>query len=310
MKLLTDILEQFRRHRLSLNHSAETVYGQGRILVGFVAWLATVHNVRTADRLQKRHLHGFQRHLTEFRTAKGRPLKPGTVNNRVRALRVWLLFMRERSYVVADLAGAIYYVKAPRVLPAVLDHAEVRKLLAGIDTTTAMGYRNRTIVELLYSCAIRRAELLGLTLADVDLDHATAKVFGKGSKERVVPIGRTALRYLEGYIRAVRPFWPGARSTQALFLSKYGRPLCIGAIDWLMNHYLPQLPTRVTAHTFRRSCATELVRGNANLYHVKQLLGHASLASLRPYVDLTINDLRKTHAKCHPRERDEQRERG
>ena len=140
------------------------------------------------------------------------------------------------------------------------------------------------MLEVLYSTGIRVGELLGLNVTDVDLDNATAVVLGKGNKQRVVPIGKTALRLLESYLKAVRPFLLSRADEPALFLNHAGQ--------------------RMPYHTFRRSCTTELIRAGANLYHVKELLGHEDLETLKHYTKLTIEDLKATHARCHPREQE------
>lgn len=193
-----------------------------------------------------------------------------------------------------------------------LTHAQVRKLLHKIDTGTEEGHRNRAILELLYTSGIRARELLGIDLPDMDLDRGTALVHGKGAKDRVVPIGKTALRWLHSYVVAVRPFLLARHGDDphetALFLNSHGRRLGYHGLQRAIRALRDKLGLEdVTAHTFRRSCTTELIRSGANVYHVKELLGHASLRTLSPYTRLTIVDLKKTHAKCHPRERDEGR---
>jgi integrase/recombinase XerD len=163
------------------------------------------------------------------------------------------------------------------------------------------------MIELLYSSGLRSAELLGLDVGDVDFEQATAIVTGKGSKQRVVPIGRTALRFLESYLKAMRPFMVRNPAERAMFLNRQGGRLRYNAFCQIVATCAGGSgveKVRITAHTFRRSCATELLRGGANMYHVKDLLGHESLNTLRHYAKLTIVDLKKEHRRCHPRERD------
>src|SRR6056297_3397512 len=165
--------------------------------------------------------------------------------------------------------------------------------------------RDRAMLELLYSTGIRAGEVLALDVARVDLKNATATVYGKGRKERVVPIGKTALRYTESYLTAVRPFLLRDRTEQAVFLDPKGERLPYHCFRRLVHKYADALgiAVNVTPHTFRRSCTTELLRSGANMYHVKDLLGHESLDTLKHYAKLTITDLRATHRQCHPRER-------
>jgi integrase/recombinase XerD len=132
-----------------------------------------------------------------------------------------------------------------------------------------------------------------------------AQVFGKAKKERVAPIGKTELKTLETYVKAVRPFLLKTLETAALFIGYTGNRICYDTLREIVQFYADkaQIKENVTPHTFRRSCTTALVR-EGNLYHLKELLRHESLDTLKHYTKLTITDLKKPHAKCHPREKD------
>ena len=273
----------------------------------FLRWLRDAHAVTTADRLRREHLDAWTKHLAARRTAKGLPLKPSSVNRQIESVRGLLHWLGVRGVVSAALVDALAYVQEPQLLPtSILPHAQVKKLSAKIDTTSAEGFRDRAVLELLYSSGLRASELCGLDVADVDLDHATALVMGKGNKQRVVPIGKTALRLLESYLRGIRPFLVRDPSERALWLNADGGRLRYHTLWRRVHRQVGRLalPVAVTPHTFRRSCTTELIRGGANLWHVKELLGHEHLDTLQHYAKLTIADLKKTHAKCHPRERE------
>ncbi len=133
----------------------------------------------------------------------------------------------------------------------------------------------------------------------------TEYAHGKGDKQRVVPVGKTALRFLETYMVGIRPFLIKDKAEKALFVSVEGNRLSYGTYNTTIKRLAEKsgVDAYVTSHTFRRSCTTELIRGDANMYHVKELLGHESLDTLKHYARLTITDLKKTHARCHPRER-------
>jgi len=308
VKPLFELLDDYQVHRQARGYSPETLYKGRRNLLGFLRWLATVHQVTTSGELGPRHLEAWQKRLHGYRTGRGLPFKPLSINKLIESVRGFLKFLTARGHVPGVLNGVLCSVKKPILLPtSVLTHAQVRKLLAHIPTSDPQGYRDRTLLELLYSTGIRRKEALQLKLTDIDFGHATALVMGKGSKQRVVPVGRTAMRHLETYVKAVRPFLQREASDQDLFLDRTGKVLTGPALRVRLLRYAASLdvPFAVTPHTFRRSCATELIRGGANLYHVKDLLGHEDLDTLKHYVKLTIADLKKTHEKCHPRERDE-----
>jgi len=304
---LKELLQTYLQYLRDLNGSVHTV---DRIRSGvtlFLAWLADVCEVRTACDLRTDHLHRYQRYLAEYTTARGMPLKPSSLNSRVKSVRSFLDFLHERRIIAVRLSQQLKYVKEDRLLPlSILTHAQVRKLLRKIKTDTEGGIRDRAAVELLYSTGVRISELEALDLEDIDLDTASFKVIGKGSKERLLPIGKTALKWLTSYIRAARPFLIRGTATRAVFLNSRGRRWHQGSIRVVIRRYaaLAGFRLRITPHTFRRSCATEMIKANANIYHVKELLGHETLETLKHYVKLNITDLRRTLAKHHPREKD------
>lgn len=306
MTVLSDILEHLLSWRRGRGDADRTLQSVRYEVCAFLFWLKTNWRVETPDRLRKRHIHQFQNHLVAHRTVKGLPLKPGTVNNRIKAVRSFLGFLKSQGHVSVDLVDELPYLKEPKLLPtSVLEHSQVRRLIRGVDTVDQTGWRDRVILELLYSTGVRATELATMTLDAVDLDNGLIKVHGKGDKERMVPVGRTALSCLESYVKAIRPFWRYSHRTRALFLNALGRPLNWQNLQRIIRRRCSDADVRVTAHTFRRSCTTELIRNGANLYHVKDLLGHESIDTLTPYIKLTITDLKKTHAKCHPREKDD-----
>jgi len=209
---LETLLQDYLQHLRDLNSSPHTVE---RIRSGvslFLVWLEDACEVRRACDLRSDYLHRYQRHFGQYTTKKGLPLKPSSVNSRIKSLRSFLDFLHDRRYIVAKLSREIEYIKEDRLLPvSILTHAQVRKLLRRINTDTEPGIRDRAAVELLYSNGVRISELEALDLQDVDLGTASMKVIGKGRKERFLPIGKTALKWLNSYIRA-----PGHSSSRAM----------------------------------------------------------------------------------------------
>lgn len=307
MKTLNVIFEEMIDYRRSLNMSPETEKSLRYQTNQFLSFLAVNYNVISPAELRKSHLFAYQKHLATITNRQGLPLKPGSVNNLVSAAKSLLRFMHRHGYITSHLEEVLRKVKTPTLLPtSVLTHSQVKRLIRSVDTSSAEGLRNRVVMELLYSSGIRVGELVRLKVNDIDLENGIMKVFGKGSKERMVPIGKTALQYLCSYIRGVRPFI-NFKHCEEVFLNTRGTPLTRHKVELIMRNISSKeiiKDVKITPHTFRRSCATEMIRGNANMYHVKELLGHSSLATLKHYTKLTINDLRKTHSKCHPRERD------
>lgn len=307
MDSLRDIFEEFISWRKSYNMPETTEKSVRSQTAKFFRFIEDNFDIRTPHELQRAHLMAYQKYLAGLTNLKGMPLQPGSVNNLIGAARTFLKYMVDNGYIATKLKKTLRTVKVPDLLPtSVLTHNQVKQIIKSIDCSNMEGIRNRVIVELLYSSGIRVGELVKLKLRDVDIKNGIMKVFGKGSKERIVPIGKTALRYLESYVKGARPFLNKKRSDW-MFLNSLGNPITIPRLETIIPKLAEQAgikDIRVTPHTFRRSCATEMIRGNANIYHVKELLGHESLSTLKHYSKLTIVDLKKTHARCHPREKD------
>ena len=307
MKTLYDLLDEYLERQESLRYSKVTRRTVFYNCLSCIKWLWKTHGVTTADTIRKAHLQNWQKHLASRRTEKGLPLKARSINKNVESVRGFFKYLVELGFMQKKTCETLRYVKEPKLLPVgVLENKEMRRMLGKVPLSNTTGYRDRTILELMYSCGLRAGEIVSLNVNNIDFTHKLAKVRGKGDKERMVPVGRTAIRCLETYVKAVRPFMLLAGDEEALFINSTGTRLQYHTLRLIIKEHAKnaKLKEHITTHSFRRSCATELIRGGANLYHVKELLGHEDLQSLKHYTKLTITDLRKTHAKYHPRERE------
>ena len=307
MKKLIDLLEEYLEWRRSLRKSPETIYKNKKGILHFIKWIERIYNVLTVDQIRREHLRAWQRYLSTKITGKGHPIQLSTINTYNESLKVMFRYLAKEGYIQHALIDEIHYVKAPQKLPgSVLTHAQMRKMLNKISTNDNTGYRDRAMMELQYSSGIRAGELLGLNIQDIDFKNRTMKVTGKGNKERVVPIGKTAIKHLETYMVAIRPWMKKDQNERAIFINIRGKRMHYrGLLERVHLHAKRAGFENISTHTFRRSCTTELIRGGANMYHVKELLGHESLDTLKHYTKLTIIDLKKTHAKYHPREQED-----
>ena len=191
-----------------------------------------------------------------------------------------------------------------RSLPGkVLSEAQVEKLLAAPNTSLPMGVRDRALLELLYATGLRRKELCGLGVHDVDLAGGLLRVRGKGGHERIVPLSRQAQRWIREYLREVRPKLARRGDfVRALFLTRSGRALDPGtAAQILLRHSKAAGLPRVSCHTLRRTVGTLLVQGGADVRTVAELLGHVRLATTERYTLLAAKDVRAEHRRTHPR---------
>ena len=262
-EILAELLDRMRARRFSRYTVRQNRSGIGL----FLRWLREAHGVCAPDRLRRAHLEGWQKHMAA-ETLRGRPLKARTVNKRLETLRNLLKFMGERGYAGRNLEEAIEYVKEPKMLPgSVLTHLQARRMLEAVATDTPVGYRNRTLLELLYTSGIRAAELVGLDVGHVDFPNGTARVTGKGEKERVVPIGRTALGLLENYVKGVRPFLLADPAELALLLDEQGKRLPYHTLLRIVHAAARAagVEVNVTPHTLRRYAECRIMPSNLSV---------------------------------------------
>jgi integrase/recombinase XerD len=192
----------------------------------------------------------------------------------------------------------------------VLNPQEAEAVLRQPDRRTATGLRDRALLELLYSTGLRRAEVAGLRLGQVDAVRRVVLVqAGKGQRDRVVPIGRRALRWVARYLRRSRPQLVGSEDPGYLFLNRRGRPFRLNRLSERVAAYVRAagLAKRGSCHLFRHTMATALLEGGADVRDVQEMLGHASLATTARYTHVSIARLQVVHARAHPAERREGR---
>jgi len=229
-------------------------------------------------------------------------LSARSVARRLSAVRTFLNFLIETGVLKSNAGVHVQAPKAPRRLPATLDADQVASLLAisGDDPETV---RDRAILELFYSSGLRLAELVGLNLGDVDAADRTVRVLGKGSKQRVVPVGKKALAALHDW-QAIRAELARAGET-ALFVGVRGARISPRTVQKRVNEWAKRqgAPTGVHPHMLRHSFATHLLESSRNLRAVQELLGHASLSTTQVYTHLDFQHLASVYDQAHPRAR-------
>jgi integrase/recombinase XerC len=234
--------------------------------------------------------------------AHRRGLGARSVARRLSAVRTFLAFLVETGALKANAGVHVQAPKPSRRLPATLDADQVASLLeiGGDDPLTL---RDRAILELFYSSGLRLAELVGLSLTDLDLDDRTVRVLGKGSKSRVLPVGKQALVALRGWLRA-RAELANAEET-ALFVSRRGRRIGARTVQLRVNEWARRQGARtgVHPHMLRHSFATHLLESSGDLRAVQELLGHASLSTTQIYTHLDFQHLAEVYDQAHPRAR-------
>lgn len=230
-----------------------------------------------------------------------------TQKNQIYYVKGLLSFLYEKGIISTDLASAFQTPKAVESLPKnVLTISEVEQILQCPDLSSAKGIRDRALLEVIYSSGLRLKELANLKIDHVDLDQGLLIVVqGKGAKDRITPIGEVAVKYLSRYINMTRKNWCSKQPTQyALWLSSRfdHLPLTTDALARCIRDIAKQaLSKTVSPHAFRHACATHMLNSGASVHHVQKQLGHKSITSTQVYTHLSINDLKQTLSKTHPR---------
>ena len=236
-------------------------------------------------------------HLSE------RGLASTSVRRAQSSLRTYFGFLIEEGLLEEDPTEGLRSPKVGRTLPTVLSPAEMETLLEAPRLDSPAYWRDRTILEVLYATGIRVSELIGLRITDLELDTRVCTVFGKGAKERMVPLGRPACLALERYLREVRPGLDRGRGQGRVFLSHRGRPLPRTTVWTLVRSAALAAGIRATVspHTLRHTFATHLLEGGADLVAVQELLGHADVTTTQIYTHVDRRYLRDVHQKYPPR---------
>ena len=230
--------------------------------------------------------------------------KKTTIARKLSALRSFFHFLVRQGVREDNPAESILTPKQEKIIPAYLPVDEMFRLLDSIHTGEILDLRNRAIFETLYSCGIRVSELVGLNTADVDHHQALIRVLGKGRKERIVPIGNSALAAIKRYRQALQAECGiSADLTGPLFLNKNKRRLTARSVARILDKLVTAcgLLTPVSPHTLRHTFATHMLDAGADLRAVQELLGHKSLSTTQKYTHVSIDRLMETYDKAHPR---------
>ena len=288
------------------NRTPAAVAGRWEELKTFLRW-AEERGLRYPSEISRPMLESYQRHLWRYRRPKcGKPLGVSTQRAKLIAVRQYFGWLCRRRMLEANPAADLELPRPEKRLPIEsLSIAEMERILALPDVGDPLGVRDRSMLELLYSTGIRRAELARLDLCDLYRDRRVLRVHGKGRKERVAPVGVRALGWVIRYLDEVRPLLLIDPGEPALFLSGYGRRFNVEALGRKIGDYIEKarIGRRAGAHLIRHTCATHLLEGGADIRYIQQLLGHEKLETTAIYTEVSIVQLQAVHARCHPAER-------
>ncbi|NJM39196.1 MAG: site-specific tyrosine recombinase XerC [Akkermansiaceae bacterium] len=271
----------------------------------FLSWAGERELVSPAA-ITKPILESYQRHLMRHRKSNDKPLGLSTQRIRLGVLRDYFSWLTKQDHLQANPAADLELPRPEKRLPKEpLSLQQIQNLLAIPDVTDPLGIRDRALLELFYSTGIRRSELTQLQLHDLNPERQTLQIRqGKGSKDRVVPVGNRALKWVETYLETVRPKLLLHPAEQALFLTSYGGPFHPDVLSRMVAKWLKQsgMDRPGSCHLLRHSCATHLLEGGADIRYIQQLLGHEQLETTAIYTQVSIERLKEVHTRCHPAE--------
>ncbi len=228
-------------------------------------------------------------------------IQTATIARYMAAIKSFCRFETAEKRMDKDISQNLQTPRPHAMLPVVMSQAQTDKLLSQPDTGKPLGLRDKALLELMYACGLRVSELLSLTAHDIDLKLGFVRCIGKGSKERIIPVGSVAINYLNEYLNSSRPFLLHQKQTRELFLNNRGTTLTRQGFWKIIKAYGNKLNLDISPHTLRHSVATHLLENGADLRVVQDFLGHANISTTQIYTHLDSEHLKKSYDSYHPR---------
>lgn len=279
-----------------------TISGYNKDLHQFLEFSASKYQVAWEE-VESRHLdHRTAREYLAFLQSRG--LSRATMARKLAALRSFTKYLCREGILGSNPIAAVSTPKQDQRLPKFLYPMEVQVLMDAPDVSTPLGSRDRAVMETLYAAGLRVSELVGMNIGDLDFDEGLVKVVGKGSKERIIPLGGKARESLLHYLKHRERMLNRQRKTsEAVFLNKYAERLSARSVRNIINKYMQQaaINQKISPHTMRHSFATHLLNAGADLRSVQELLGHVKLSTTQIYTHLTRESIKEIHKNSLPR---------
>lgn len=297
------MIARFLEDMLVKNYSTETVKTRAKNLRFFVSWL-NEREISSPVEVTRAHIDRYQRSIFYHRKKNGMPLSTGSQSLRLQVVRSFFKWMAKKNHILWNPASEVELPRIESRLPKyVMTVSEAEQVLEMPDVETQLGVRDRAILETLYSTGMRRMEILGLRIHDLDEERGTIFVQqGKGKKDRMVPIGDRALQWIERYLVEVRPQWVFEADQQKLFLTREGSPMSASRLTQIVGEYVAaaDISKEGSCHLFRHTAATLMLENGADIRYIQALLGHARLNTTEIYTQVSIRRLKEVHSMTHP----------
>lgn len=295
---MEEFLKEYLVHlKLEKNLSVNTISSYRNDLTAFLSFLKD-KNIIDPSEVNTEHISSFFKLLNELGLS-------GTSSARYfSSLKGFFLFLIKNKYILKNPIEKISAPKLSKKLPSVLDVSEVEKILSQPNINDKFGLRDKAMLELFYACGTRVSELINLKISDLFFGDEIIRVFGKGSKERLIPIGSSAIKWISDYLKLSRPLlMKKSKSENYLFLNSRSSKLSRMGVWKIIDRYIKEagIEKEVHPHTFRHSFATHLLEGGADLRAVQEMLGHADISTTQIYTHIDRDYIKQVHKQYHPR---------
>ena len=291
-------LKEYLAHiKLEKNLSKNTVSSYKNDITAFISYLKN-KGKEDPSIISSNDIGGF------FKTLNELGLSGSSSARYFSSLKGFFLYLLKNKYILKNPIEKITAPKIAKRLPGVLDVNEIDKILSAPEVNDKLGLRDKAILELFYACGTRVSELIDLKVNDLFFDDEIIRVFGKGSKERLIPIGSSAINWVGEYLKKSRPLLlKKSKSENNLFLNSRGSKLSRMGVWKIIDRYVKEagIEKEVHPHTFRHSFATHLLEGGADLRAVQEMLGHADISTTQIYTHVDRDYIKQIHKQYHPR---------
>lgn len=294
MKALVDEFLDYLTIEKGLSQNTREAYGSD--LYKFISFLEA-RKIKTVDRISRDDIVNY---LME---EKERGLNPNSLSRNLVSIKMLFRFLVVNNYLEEDVTAVLDSPRLWKVLPEVLSVKEVEELIKQPDRGNKYDLRDKAMLELMYATGLRVSEVVNLNLSDLNLDMGFLKCLGKGSKERLVPLGKNSVKAMQVYIKNSRPKFMKDLLTPNVFVTRQGKAFSRQGIWKIIKFYAKKagINKDITPHTMRHSFATHLLANGADLRIVQELLGHADVTTTQAYTHVDKNRLKAIHRKFHPR---------
>lgn len=285
------------------NYSPRTIGNRHEMLNQFIEW-AEERGLMRPQEITRPILERYQRWLYLYRKANHEPLSVRSQRSYLCAIRAWFKWMTQQHHLLYNPAADLELPRQEKRLPRhILTAAEADQIMNVPDTGTALGIRDRSMLETLYSTGMRRMELIGLDIHSIDIERGTVMIRqGKGKKDRMIPIGERALAWIEKYRDEVRPELVLGHDDGTLFLTVQGEAFSPNRLTQLVRRQIDaaNIGKRGSCHLFRHTMATLMLENGADIRFIQAMLGHAELSTTQIYTQVSIKMLKQIHSQTHP----------